>query len=340
MKNIIISFFLFMGLLLTAVSAHSSDLKPVNYNGGFFTIKIPSGWKIYTAGQCSELAFVIRDQKNPLRQIFFFGAVGPVYMSQQQKQIDWNYMNMGGYPINWIEMPVVNPLTPENFMLNFQYIACTQIAQQFMPQVPRLKNFRVISVTQQPSMIYGGSNGIVRALFTKSQKAGEGLFMCTVAPGAPYTGGPGGGSAYGFMVAGITAPKKEFAKLQPFLAKSLGSFSISQTYVNQCIHSSQAAFQQVMKAGQTLRETSDMIMEGWESRNKTQDIMAEKQSDAMLGFERVYDPDTQETYQVDPQFWEQYKLKRERFETNNLQVIPSSNYGLWNKAPKPQREIR
>jgi len=340
MKNRIIPFFLFLGVLLTPISAHSSSLKLVNYNGGFFSIKIPAGWKIHTAGQCSEFSFVVRDQKNPLRQIFFFGAVGPVYMSQQQKQIDWNYMNMGGYPIGWIEMPVVNPLTPENFMLNFQYIACTQVAQQFMPQVPRLENFRVVSVTQQPSMIYGGSNGIIRALFTKNQKAAEGLFLCTVAPGAPYTGGPGGGSAYGFMVAGITAPKREFAKLQPVLTKSIGSFSISQTYANQCIQSSQAAFQQVMQAGQTLRETSDMIMEGWQGRNKTHDIMAEKQSDAMLGFERAYDPDTKETYQVDPQFWEEYKLNQERFEKDNLQLIPNNNYGLWNKAPKPQGEIR
>ncbi|MEA3360334.1 MAG: hypothetical protein U9R17_13145, partial [Thermodesulfobacteriota bacterium] len=174
----------------------------------------------------------------------------------------------------------------------------------------------------------------------KNGRIGEGLFLCTVAPFMPYTGGPGEGNAYGFMVSGITATKREFAVILPFLKKSLASFNVNSAYVNQCIQASQAAFQQVMKAGQTLRDTSDLIMKGWKNRNKRYDIMAEKRSDAMLGFERVYDLDTKETYQVNPQFWESYKLNHERFRMNNLQVIPRNNYELWNKAPKPQREIR
>lgn len=333
-------FFILIAISLLAPRANSSDLRLSNYDGGFFTIQIPAGWNIYTAGQCAELAFVVRDKQNELRQIFFFGSVGPVYMSQQQKQIDWNYVNMGGYPVAWIEMPVINPLTPENFMRHFSDIASTRIAQQFMPQAPRLDNFSIISVTEQPSMIYGGKTALIRALFTKNVKVGEGLFLCTVAPFMPFTRGPGGGNAYGFMVSGITATKREFPKILPILARSMASFNINPTYVNQCIKASQAAFQQIMRAGQTLRETSDLIMKGWEDRNKRYDIMAEKRSDGILGFERVYDPDTKEIYQVNSQFWERYKLNRERFRMNNLQVIPSNNYELWNKAPKPQREIR
>lgn len=68
--------------------------------------------------------------------------------------------------------------------------------------------------------------------------------------------------------------------------------------------------------------------------------MAEKRSDAILGFERVYDPDTKETFQINPEFWEDYKLNKQRFRMNNLQLLPDNNYKLWNKAPKPQREIR
>jgi hypothetical protein len=332
--------FLFLIVLMAGSSANSSSLKLVDYDGGFFKIKIPSGWKIYTAGQCAELAFVARNNRDPLNQIFFFGAVGPVYMNQQQKQIDWNYMNMGGYPVSWIEMPIINPLTPENFMRHFQEIASTQVAQQFMPQAPRLENFSIISVTEQPSMIYGGKTALIRALFTKNGRIGEGLFLCTVATFMPYTGGPGGGNAYGFMVSGITATRREFAIILPFLTRSLASFNVNPAYVNRCIQASRAAFQQVMKTGQTLRETSDLIMKGWENRNKRYDIMAEKRSDAILGFERVYDSNTKETYQVNPQFWERYTLKHERFRMNNLQVIPGDNYELWNKAPKPQREIR
>jgi len=40
---------------------------------------------------------------------------------------------MGGYPIVWFEMPVISPLTPENFLENFHLIAGTDIARSFMP---------------------------------------------------------------------------------------------------------------------------------------------------------------------------------------------------------------
>lgn len=334
-------FFIFIAaVLLAAPLARSSDLQLTSYDGGFFTIQIPYGWKIYTAGQCAQLAFVVRDKQDQLRQIFFFGSVGPVYMSQQQKQIDWNYANMGGYPVTWIDMPVISPLTPQNFMRHFSDIASTRIAQEFMPQVPRLDNLSVICVTEQPSMIYGGKTALIRALFTKNQKVGEGLFLCTVAPFLPFTGAPGGGNAYGFMVSGITATKREFPIVLRILARSMASFNVNPTYVNQCINASQAAFRQIVKAGQTLREVSDLIIKGWEDRNKRYDIIAEKRSDSILGFKRVYDPDTKETYQVDPEFWHQYKLNRGRFRMNNLRVIPNNNYELWNRAPRPQREIK
>ena len=75
--------FLFLIVLMAGSPANSSSLKLVDYDEGFFKIKIPSGWKIYTAGQCAEFAFVARNNRDPLSQIFFFGAVGPVYMNQQ-----------------------------------------------------------------------------------------------------------------------------------------------------------------------------------------------------------------------------------------------------------------
>lgn len=60
------------------------------FNGEFFSIDKPERWDIFTAGACSEFAFLIRDDKEPLRQIFYFGSVGPVYTNEEQKQIDYD----------------------------------------------------------------------------------------------------------------------------------------------------------------------------------------------------------------------------------------------------------
>ncbi|MCK4256829.1 hypothetical protein KAX35_08075 [candidate division WOR-3 bacterium] len=307
-----------------------SNLK--RYDGDFFSIDKPEGWEIITAGQCADFAFLIRDPSITIRQIFYFGEVGPVYMSEQQKQIDYQYMSMGGYPVAWIDMPVVNPLTPGNFLTQFYLIAQSQVAQSFMPQCPRLSNLYIISTIPQQCPISGGSTELVRALFTKDGNLGEGLFLVTIVPVLPYTGGPAAGIAYGFLVTGITSPKHEFKDIERILVKSVESFTISQSYVNNCLSQQAATYEGILKAGKTLSETSDIIMEGWENRNKVDDIISEKRSDVILEKERLYNPNTGEVYDFDSGFYDKYNLDRDNYEMNNLQLLPGDDYNLWMKT--------
>ncbi len=316
---------------LSADGQGVSSPKLVPYNGGFFSINIPRGWEVITAGQCSSFAFVVRDPKSPLRQVFFFGEVGPVYLSEQQRQIDLNYMSMGGYPVTWVDTPSVAPLTPANFLASFSKIARSKTAQQFMPQCPRLENFQAISALPQPSLIQGGQAALVRGLFAKNGRVGQGLFSATVVPLLQMNGGPSCGIAFGFFVAGITAPKREFATLEPILSASLRSYNIASSYVANCLQMQARTYAGIMKAGQTLRETSDMIVSGWQKRQKVDDIIAEKRSDAMLGKERLYNPDTGEVFEFENGFYDKYNLHRQRYEMSNLKRLPGNNYELWMK---------
>jgi len=309
------------------------ELTLETFNGGFFSINKPQGWNIFTAGACSDFAFLIRDDQEPLRQIFYFGEVGPVYMSEEQRQIDYEYMSMGGYPIPYIEMPVVDPLTPENFLSQFHLITQTSIAQSFMPQAPKLENFQVISATAQPSFITGGETELVRGIFVQDGKVGEGLFLVTVVPVLPSTGGPGGDLAYGFQVMGITSPKQEFRYLENNLAASLQSFTISQSYVDNCLRQQAQTYAGILKAGKTLSESSDIIMDGWESRNKVDDIISEKRSDAILSKERVYNPETGDVYEVENGFYDTYNINRDQYEMGTLQQLPDDSWDLWTAAP-------
>jgi len=325
-------------LLTAACQGNTQEKSQVKVNlesfdGGFFSIDKPEGWNVITAGACANFAFLIRDPSKPLRQIFFFGEVGPVYMSMQQKQLDIQYVSMGGYPSPWLDMPVVNPLTPSNFLAQFHLVAQTQVAQRFMPQCPRLENLQVVSTVPQQSPISGGSTELIRALFTEGKNLGEGLFLATVVPLLPFTGGPGGGIAQGFLITGITAPKREFQDIENTLVKSVESFTISQSYVNDCLRQQKSAYAGILKAGKTMSETSDIIMQGWENRNRTDDIISEKTSDAILGRERLYDPDTGEVYEFENGFYDKYQLNQNDYEMNNLQLLPQNDYDLWMKAP-------
>jgi hypothetical protein len=302
-----------------------------SYNGGFFSIDKPKGWEVITAGSCETFAFLARDLSNPMKQVFYFGEVGPVYLSEQQRQIDYQYMNMGGYPVTWIDMPAVYPLTPGNFLKQLHLVAKSRMGQGFMPQFPRLENFKVISNKAQPSPMSGATTELVRALFTQGEKLGEGLFLVTVAPMLPFTGGPGGGIGYGFCIVGITAPHNEFSTLEAALSKSIASFTFSQSYVQNCMAQQNQTYQGILKAGKTLSEASDIIVQGWENRNKTDDILSEKYSDVTLGRERLYDPNTGEVYEFENGFYDKYRLDQNKYEMNNLQPLPNDNHELWTK---------
>lgn len=299
------------------------------HDGGFFSISKPAGWEIMTAGNCASFAFVIRDPQDQLRQIFHFGEVGPVYLSEQQRNIDYQYMSMGGYPVAWIDMPAVDPLTPANFVQHFQDIAQSRIAQEFMPRAPRLSSLQVISTTRCPTPIPGGSTELLRGLFVEGGRLAEGLFVVTVVPMLPYNGGPGVGLAYAFLFSGITAPKDEFAALEPVLTKSLATFNLSETYVSNCMRQQAMTYEGILKAGRTLAEASDIITDGWEARNRVHDILSEKTSDAILGRERLYNPDTGEVFEFENGFYDQYDISRENYVVSNLQRLPDDAHNLW-----------
>jgi len=295
----------------------------------------PVGWEIATAGSCSTLAFVMRDPEQPLRQIFFFGMVGPIYTLQEQKDLDNWYVANGGYPHTWLDAPVVNPLSVDNFFAHWPEIAAMQAAADFMAEFPQLENLEVIATAPQDPMvgIPGAQTAVVRGLFVDGGAVGEAQLLGTVAEYAAYTGAPGGGFAYGDMVCGVTAPKREFAALEPRMVEALDSFTIPQSYANQCMADSEATWEAIAAAGQTLSDASDMIHEGWQNRSHSEDIMAEKRSDAILGNDRVYNPDTSEVYEVGADWYQQYDLNRGTYEMGNLQPLPGEDWDLWTAAP-------
>ena len=315
-------------------------LKLEDYNGGFFSIKKPIGWDIVTAGSCSTFAFCIRDKEHPVNQIFYFNELGPVYLAEQQKIIDKHYVDMGGSLPSWFEMPVVNPLTPENFLSKFELIAETDIAKKFMQDFPELKNIEVISVAAEDSPLPGGKTKTIRALFRQGGDLGEGLFYITVAPLIPLMGYAWGGTGFGYVIIGITSVKSDFRYLQETLTQSLRSLNISQSFVDNCLQQQQQQLQGVLKAGNTLSETSDIITDVWESRNRSDDVISEKRSDAILGYQRVYNPDTGTVYEVPLGFYEQYNIHREQYSMNNLQLLPDNDWNLWTASVKSGGDIR
>jgi len=310
-------------------SAGALSLKLIPYNGGIFTVNMPAGWQIKTAGDGSTFSFLIRDPGETARQIFYCGEVGPLYLLEEQRKLDKWYMSIGGYPIQWIDVPVVDPLTPENFLRQFHAFMATKIAQGFMPELSSLDGVEIISSEQFSTPFTGGKAAVMRALFKHGGKLCEGLFSVSVAPLLPFCNMAGGGIGYAFMFTGITAPQDEFRGCESDLLQSLRSFTFSQQYLNRCLQNQNQIWQGIFRTSQILSSTSDTIMQAWENRKRSDDILSEKRSDAILGRERLYDPDTGQVYEFDNGFYDSYNLNRSRYEMNNLQPLPDNDYNLW-----------
>lgn len=324
----------------TAKATPTQTLKPTPkielelYDVGFLNIRKPKGWDVHIAGVCSTLGLLIQDPDEPLRQIFYFGMIGPVYLKEAQRQIDLAYIQGGGYNmITWLDAPAVDPLTAENFFTHWPGIADMDAAVAFMPQFPRLEGFSVVSGTPLAPMFPNGDSALLRGLFLNDGAVGEGQFLGSVWVNSPYWGIPGGGTAYGGILLGVTAPKREFKDIEAKLVSALESFTMTQGYIDWCLVQQAQLWGAVARQGQTLREASDIVFDGWVSRSQTSDIMAEKGSDAMLGLERVYDPSTNQTYSVPVGWFEDYDIHRGDYDMTDLQLLPGDSVELWTSVP-------
>ncbi|NQV00850.1 MAG: hypothetical protein HQ537_01900 [Parcubacteria group bacterium] len=304
--------------------AKTELIQLVPWTDGAVSLNVPSDWNVYTGGECATKSILARDPSSELKQVFYFSEAGPVYTNQERKTWDYNYMQIGGSNVSWFESPLVNPLTAENYLMNFSTLALTGFFQQAFPQVPIMTNVKIISsekVINKPSYVTDAK--LVRAEFQQNNKLGEGYFYI-------ITADIGMGWGYGMMFIGITAPKGLLDLITPSLEKSLDSYMISQDYISACIQAQNKAAAGALEAGKILSETSDTIMDVWENKLESEQRMFETQSDAILGYSRLYNPDTDEVYEVTPEFYDYYEVHGNEFEKNYLEELPSDK---WSYVP-------
>lgn len=300
--------------------AKTELLQLVRWEDYSISINIPAGWNIYTGGECATRSFLVRDPASELKQLFYFSEAGPVYTSSEMKENDKNYMEMGGFDIIWYESPVVDPLTAENFLMNFGALARTSFFQQAFPEVLLIDEVKIIgSESVENNLPYVVDDKLIRAEFKQNNKSGEGYFHIVTADVI--------GLGYGVMVIGITAPPGLLDLIVPSLTESTGSFEVKKDYVDECIKAQNEAAAGALEAGRILGSSSDIIMEVWEEKLESEERISEKQSDAILEYSRLYNPETDEVYEVTPEFYEYYTTNSSEFEMNYLEEMPDDKWG-------------
>ena len=295
------------------------------YKNAYFTMKIPKGWKVDTIGDYIHYTIKAYDPQNPTYQFFFNMKTEGYNKSEDAKKWQQKY-----YPNNmFAKTSVIATKDTEGFYKIFNDLGTLNNTATFT--FPTLTNFSV-----NENLGKGSLNGdMLRATFKDvNGKEGEGIFTAYVYDAGPYY-------VYENIISGkkidiqylsvydaifITTPKDEFIDWQEALNTVCSSLSFTDTFINGFYQQQDAVmsnFQQIRAIG---NQISNGIMDSWEKRNKSYDIMSQKQSDAILGYERVYNTDTGEVYKAYNGFTDDYKGNKYQSITDDMYASKVSGY--------------
>lgn len=299
-----------------------------------FTFEKPANWTLSQSGECDTLTLFLHNPAEPLQQLFFFPRFGPVYMTQEQKSSDMQYETISGQSLHRLDMPVIQPLNPENFARFIPQVLQMQTMRDFMAERPGIKIVEPIVVTPQKKALeyVDTQTAIIRILFVQNNRLGEGLIAITTVPSPEYRNAPGGGIGMGYLLYGLTAPKGELSVRLPALLAAGRSFKLGAEYEKKCRKARAEDLPTLLPDGASLTPVLNAMATLWEKRQPVEDMAAEKKADGLRNVERLYLPATGEVYEFPLGFSPEYLKNPGQYSIPGLRPLPDDPV-LWLKPP-------
>ncbi len=313
-----------------------SNLELEEYKNDAFSMKKPKGWKVETGGTGIYYAIRVYDEEDNRNQIFLMLKMQPLLKSNEAKQFWQNYYNMSGNNAQYklfADSVVLNNPTTEEFYQNFNDISSfmKSIDTSFSTiNFPRFSNFSKLEESESSASMKSVAldSKVLRATFNdENNKPGEGMFMASIVNfGNNNLGGVDTLYYMVYDIMAITAVKDEFIDYKDILLQSINSIDFNSAYVQKTIDDGNVQTKQALALNASVQKAFDSYMSAWEKRSTTYDIMSQKQSDATLGYERVYDTETNEIYKAYNGFTDDYDGERYKSITDNMYTEKTSGY--------------
>lgn len=313
----------------------ASTLNLEDYSNSAFSMKKPAGWKVDAAGMGMYYVIRVYDQNNSNNQIFLQLKMQPLLKSDAGKQYWKDYASLGNAEAWRIftETIVLDPPTTENFYKKFDEIATYEknMETEFAGvNFPKFSNFTKIEEAESNASMKSLAldSKVLRGTFTGDNgKEGEGLFLASIVDfGNLYAFNVDYSYYMVYDIMAITADKDNFINYMDILSQSINSIEFTDSYVKQTIDDGNAQTQQALAINAQMQQAYDSYNQAWENRQKSYDIMSQKQSDATLGYERVYDTDTGEVYKAYNGFSDDYDGKRYQPITDDMYTEKVTGY--------------
>ena len=313
------------------VKSETSRITFEDFNNGLVSFKIPKGWKVEIApADYIHYSFKAYNPNNP-NYMFLFGLKQEGFLKSEKARSTY----ASYYPdAIFSKLAAINPQTTEAFYKvwnkNAKLSNETELKTNYFPY---FNDFAVIDKLGTTTL--GGD--IIRATFKDSEgNLNQGLFTATVKSIGTYyinTNIWNLNSAkvdvsplnvYNIIL--MTAPDEDFNNWQQILDYCIGTITFSDKFI-QGFNNEESTLVATIKANQQIYDSiSDMIMDSWEKRSNSYDIISQKRSDATLGYERVYDTETGEVYRAYNGFTDNYKGNRYQTITDDMYKSPISGY--------------
>jgi hypothetical protein len=261
------------------------QLHPTVQDGGV-SILLPAGWNTLVLPSCSGL--VAADASLPRGVVFLNG----LHQSVQ---------------------PLPQGITPESYVTDY-------MAQDFSVGGNRVSEVKILFY----------ENADISSLNTGGITA-KSMRISYLSNGVPCTGSftvatyqTGVSTAVAYLW-GIYSTTDKFYADAPDLLRIFYSINYSSSSLNACRNIMNTAWEGANKVGDTIRRTGEQMRQEnlrlYQDRQASNDEFLEKFSDSILDRDRVYNPDTGEVYEVDPNFYSYYDINRDQYNYQNMREL-------------------
>jgi hypothetical protein len=261
------------------------QLQPTVQSGGV-SILLPSGWNTLVLPGCSGL--VAADSSLPRGVVFLNG----LHQSVQ---------------------PLPQGITPELYVTDY-------MAQDFSVGGNRVSEVKILFY--EKADISALNTGGITAKSMRISYLSNGVPCTGSFTVATYQTGVSTAVAY---LWGIYSTTDKFYADAPDLLRIFYSINYSSSSLSACRNMLNTAWEGANKVGDTIRRTGEQMRQEnlrlYQDRQASNDEFLEKFSDSILDRDRVYNPDTGEVYEVDPNFYTYYDINRDQYNYQNMREL-------------------
>ncbi|MEN6518729.1 MAG: hypothetical protein ABFC38_11240 [Methanospirillum sp.] len=257
---------------------------------GGVTMKIPAGWSPQVFPLCSGL--IAADPRNTRGVVFLNGL----------------HKDPGA--------TLPPGVSPEDYLT-------TYLRQDFST----ISDVRILSYEDTDLSALNSGSVTAKAMrisFSNSGTPTTGSFMV----GTSQVGG-------GYFTAveylwGVYAPTSAWEADAPVLLESFFSIDYSQATIAGCRNVLAASWGAGSRSGgsggSSGSDAREKQLEDWYAKQENEDIFMEKFTDYTLNRDRVYNPETDQVYTVDQNFYQYYDTHREQYKQQNMEQLTDTQF--------------